>query len=229
MLNLQEFLDSEDIYTTVFPAGWSFSYRLLTLDEYRKFYALRANQTVHPFFIYRSVFERCFLGDVKLITVDLPAGVTVSLGLLIMWLSGDCNEQTLVADIQSIQTSFNKNDVFEVMKRIIVTAFPTYDVTQLRKLNRNQFLRLFVEAETIMEYKHGEKYIPLDLTQITSVNSPAVIDEQSEDIFRVDSAAMNNPAPVSILAQDDIAEHEYKVKKLTRDQLKKVDTMKNKL
>ncbi|MAE81746.1 MAG: hypothetical protein CMB80_03335 [Flammeovirgaceae bacterium] len=155
-----------NIYRTDFPdANISMSYRLLSLREYKVFKSLRDGGILPPFVISEMAFDRCYLGNTSLINIDMPAGITVSIGDLIMYLSGDCDEETLVADISIARQLHPPDTVFEYMRSAVITAFPTYTIDNLDNLTRTQFLRYFAIAENVLT-KQNEEYKRLNLKEI---------------------------------------------------------------
>src|SRR5688572_17279409 len=100
---LDDLLEREDLYLTEFPQGWTFLWRLLTLEEYRKFRALRATGLFHPFYLHWKVFEKCYQGDAKLLNQTMPMGVPLSIGELILYLSGDCEAVTIKEELAAIR------------------------------------------------------------------------------------------------------------------------------
>ena len=132
------------LYRTSFPdLGISLSYRLLSLKEYRVFKSLRDSGIVSPFILSEKVFERCYLGEYKLIPDSQLAGVGITIGNLIMWLSGDCDSETLLNDIAFSRKLNPRDTVFEYMRGAIVAAFPTTTIEELENLTRNQFINKF--------------------------------------------------------------------------------------
>ena len=89
-----------NVFSTHFPdTGLTFTYRLLSIKEYKAFKGLRDSGVLNPYQVGEAVFDRCFLLDSGFISDNLPAGITISIGSLILYLSGDCDNETLKEDI----------------------------------------------------------------------------------------------------------------------------------
>jgi len=154
------------IYRTHFSdSDISLSYRLLSLKEYRVFKSLRDGGLLPPYILNEMVFERCYLGNPLLINKDILAGITISIGGLIMYLSGDCDQETLIQDIQAARAHYPSDTVFEYMRSAVITAFPTTTIDTIESLTRMQFLRHFVIAENILS-KQNSEYEKLALKDI---------------------------------------------------------------
>ena len=154
-----------NIYKTWIP-GYkiSFSYRLLTLREYKVFRGLRDGGLGTPWSIADQVFERCFLGEAALLSVDMPAGLTISIGELILYLSGDCDDITLKEDIARVRQLHPPNTVFEHMRAVICSAF-SYNIEDMESWTRPEFLKKFTIAENILS-KQNPEFVRLNLSDI---------------------------------------------------------------
>jgi len=212
------------IYKTYFPgADVSMSYRLLSLREYKVYKSLRDGGILPPFIINELVFERCYFGNKDLINRDMPAGITITIGEVIMYLSGDCDSETLNQDISIMRQLHPQNTVFEYMRSAIVTAFPTYTISKLESLTRSDFLRYFVIAENVLS-KQNEEYQKLNLKEIKTQaeinSSPAnKIDfaKENRDIRRAVGHWKGEEAETQY-------HEERKQKPLTKEQLAKLDS-----
>lgn len=153
------------IYKTWIPGcEISFSYRLLSLREYRVFKGLRDAGLGTPYSIAEKVFERCFIGEAALIPNDIPAGLTISIGQLILYLSGDCDDLTLKEDINKLRKLNPSNTVFEHMRAVICTAF-SYKIEDIESWTRPEFLKKFIIAENILS-KRNPDFVQLSLDSI---------------------------------------------------------------
>jgi len=164
---IDEILESGgDLYQTILPEGnLAFRYRLLSLREYNVFRKLRSNGILNEYECSMRVFERCFLGEASLLSDDMPAGILISIGTLIMWLSGDCDSFTLMEDIDRHRLQNSPNSVYSYMQAAIVTAMPMYTVDELESWNREKFLKIFTIAENVLE-KQREGYNRLTLEKV---------------------------------------------------------------
>ncbi len=165
MLDIDLLLKGGGLYRTDFGDNTTVTYRLLTLKEYRVFRALRDTGVLLPHVIASMVFSRCNLGG-ELAAVA-KAGVEVSVGRLIMYLSGDCESETLKQDLAGIREAYPRDSVTEVMKRVICIAFPSYKWEELDGMTRVELLHRFTVSEAILSNK-SEGYQPLDIKQIKS-------------------------------------------------------------
>ena len=152
-----------NIYQTIMPEeGVSFRYRLLTLKEYKVHRLLIDNQMLNERDCFMKVFERCFLGQSFLLSDDLPAGILISIGRLIMWMSGDSDGQTLIQDIDRHRAINPTESVYAYMQAAILTAMPAYTVETLENWDRERLLKVFTIAENVLE-KQREGYARLTL------------------------------------------------------------------
>ena len=89
-MNIDHILEADgNVYRThIASHGVTFNFRLLTLKEYKVYRSFRDGGVLPEWSVADEVFERCFLGEASLISSDLPAGLTVSIGKLIIYLSG---------------------------------------------------------------------------------------------------------------------------------------------
>jgi hypothetical protein len=145
------------LYRTTFPdLGVSFSYRLLTMKEYRVFVKLREGALLPPLLLAEEVFKRCYLGAAALISQELPAGVTVSVGQLVMWLSGDCEQDTLKHDIQIARQMNPPDTVLSHMMAVINMAFSTYSLEDMGLWTRPELIEKFTIAENMLSLQNPE-------------------------------------------------------------------------
>lgn len=156
-----------NLYRTLVPdIGLNFSYRLLSLKEYRVFRGLRDGNVADSYSISEMVFERCFIGEASLISTEIPAGITISIGNLIMYLSGDCEDETLKDDIRRVRQLHPRDTVFEHMRAVICTAF-SYKVEEIDSWSRPEFFRKFAISENILS-KQNPDFTALQLSDIKS-------------------------------------------------------------
>jgi hypothetical protein len=164
MLDIDALVESKGLYKTDF-IEYQFLWRLLTLKEYRIFAALRDNGALHPMVLYNMVFERCYVGNADFINLDIPAGVPISIGQLIMWISGDAANTTLIEDLEATRNIYVAESVEEHMKRIVLITMPSYTFEDVDSWTRPELYRKFVICETILLNK-GSDYQPLDLKKV---------------------------------------------------------------
>jgi hypothetical protein len=167
-----------------------------------------------PSLIADRVFERCFLGNAVVLSVDLPAGITETIGNLIMYLSGDCDTLTLKQDIDVARMLHPKDTVYEYMRAVIVSIFP-YKIEDIENWCRPQFIRNFAIAENIFS-KQNPEYELLSLADIKSAEELAQAEKQetSIDFERENRAIRKTMSPFDT--------EEAESGKLSRGQLKKL-------
>lgn len=229
MIDLDELLENESgIYLTEFPMGLKFYWRLLNLDEYKKFYALRNTGAFHMFYLYKKVFDKCYIGNKNLINQDMPMFIPATIGQLIMYLSGDCNTETIEHDIENARSRYSR-DIIEHFKFIILSAFPTYSMEDLNKLNRVQLIDKFVQAEELLSFKI-EGFKKLNVAEIIKVDPNKQIQEISK-IETVNTSEENAILQNNLNIWDaaDQMEKDFKpkrTKQITPEQARKLDTAK---
>jgi hypothetical protein len=169
------------------------------------------------FELFETIFERCFLGEASLISADISAGVTISVGRLILYLSGGCDQDTLKEDIAEIRLQHPPDTVFEYMRSVIMTVFP-YKIEEMESWARPKFLRNFTIAENIL-CKQSPEYERLDLSQILSADEIAAKSQKESGSDGIDFAA-DNRAIRKAMGPHDM--EEARAGTLSRGQLKKL-------
>jgi len=234
MNNLDKLLDSQGLYRTEYPTGHSFVWRLLTLKEYRVFKALANSGSMTIPETSLKVFERCYVGNHLLINEGIPVGMLISIGELIMYISGDCNNDTLKQDIGIVRQMYPTNSAEEYMKRVIFTAFSGYVVEDVDGWTRPELLRKFVMSESILQMRGN--YEPLNTDDIfNSSDEPQQgqhkkpkLDISEIDFERDNEALRKTQSPME--AEDELEEFSSGKKKpspLNPNQLRKLDKRKN--
>jgi hypothetical protein len=168
MIEIKTLLESGGLYMTTLPTGEQFTWRLLTLKEYRVFRGLREAGTYSPHYLYESVFDHCFLGNSDAINGNLPAGYFSAIGELIMHLSGDASLSNERDEIETARMQYPMDSVQETMKRIILIAFPAYTPEAVEEWCRPELLKKFVLAEAVLINKGG--YEPIDTKKIMTAD-----------------------------------------------------------
>jgi hypothetical protein len=207
------------LYQTWFPnEDVKFSYRLLSIGEYKTFRGLRVSGIFNEFELYEKVFERCYLGNPYCIPDTLSAGITISVGRLIMYLSGDCDQATLKHDIAAVRQHHPPDTVFEYMRAVILTAFPSYKIEEMEAWPRPKFIKNFGIAENVL-CKQNATYERLDLKQIKSQEELATEMNKTKQGSNIDFARENR-AIRKAMGPFDIEEAQQG--KLSKGQLKKL-------
>tara|TARA_R100001082_G_C4335932_1_gene147789 strand:+ start:188 stop:868 length:681 start_codon:yes stop_codon:yes gene_type:complete len=212
-----------NLYQTWFPnEDIKLSYRLLSIKEYKVFRGLRASGLLTEWDLFESIFERCYLGSAHLLPQDMSAGITISVGRLILYLSGDCDQETLKDDLMLVRVQHPADTVFEYMRSVIMSVFQ-YKIEEMESWPRPKFLKNFTIAENILA-KQNPDYERLDLSKIKSA---AEVEEEA----RKKSAgpdinfAAENRSIRKAMGPFDIEEAQQG--KLSRGQLKKLSQIKN--
>jgi hypothetical protein len=155
-----------NLFQTSFPeSNISFTYRILTLKEYKVFKGLRDGGVLPEHLVSEMIFDRCYVGNPDLLSPDLPAGITTTIGNLIMHVSGDCDQETLKEDLYAARQINEANTVYEYMRSAIITAFPAYTIENMDDWTRRQFLQNFTIAENVLS-KQNPEYKILDINEI---------------------------------------------------------------
>jgi len=171
-IDIDTIIDSKGLYKTMVPGAPSFAWRLLSLKEYTAFRKLFYSGTFHHYTLYTAVFERCYLGNPALIDGNLPAGIFISIGEMIMWMSGDSAGSTQKEDIVAARNSYAADSVHEVMKRVILLAFPSYTLESIEEWTRPELLYKFTVAESVL-VNRGIGCEPIDVRKIMSAGQAA--------------------------------------------------------
>lgn len=226
MVDVDLLIESDGLYMTTMPEGASFVWRLLSLKEYKAFNALRLSNVLTDMELHVRVFDRCYVGDPRVINGNLPAGIFLAIGELIMYLSGDCAGEE-AEEINAARNAYAVASVQEVMKRIVLMAFP-YKPEELDSWSRPRLTRTFVQAEALLQNKTG--YEPLDTSKIMTPeqmakqsNKPAV-DMRRENMDLGEEFGDRTHA----LDRDpnENAQRARRQQKLKADQLRKLDASK---
>ncbi len=225
MVDLDTLIESDGLFMTTLPGGQQFTWRLLTLKEYRVFRALREGGIYNPLVLHNKVFNHCYLGNPATINEMLPAGLFVSIGELIMWLSGDCAGQSDRDDIEIARQTYHNSSVTEVMKRIILIAFSAYKPEELETWTRPRLIKTFTLAEAVLQNR-GE-YEPINTNKIMSAEEAAKKKSKPPIDFRRENQELRDefgdrrhPAD---LHPAELQERNAKTKRLKAQQLRHLD------
>ncbi len=164
MFDIKTLMESKGLYVTQLPSGEKFTWRLLTLKEYSIFRGLKEAGTILPLFLYEEVFSYCYVGNADVINGNLPAGLFVSLGELILHLSGGGDIQNEKDEIETARMAYPADSVIETVKRIVLLAFSAYTPDDIEKWTRPELLRKFTIAEAVLVNRGG--YEKLDTRKI---------------------------------------------------------------
>jgi hypothetical protein len=165
VIDIDQLIEIEGLFVTEFDEDRSFYWRLLSLKEYRVMRGLRESSLLHPHSVYIEVFKRCYQGNYKALNARIPVGMYVTVGEMIMYLSGDCELDTLKEDIQISRSIYPADSVIERMKHVIFTAFPGYKIQDVDEWTRPRLLRNFVLSEHLLIMR-GVGYEPMKIDEI---------------------------------------------------------------
>lgn len=182
-------LDAEyPVFRIVAPdSGKILYFRMLSLKEYERLSGLRGDSLVHEWLFYEEVFKYSYLSEYNLLSDDMPAGFTVSIGQLVMYLSGDCDRETILIDINSARVENPADTLLEYMRTVIFSVFKSYTLEDIQSWDRKKFIKTFTIAENILS-KQREDFKRLDLKDLEKSmtgkkreNSNAPIDFEKEN------------------------------------------------
>lgn len=169
-MDIDLLVESDGLFMTTLPSGISFTWRLLTMKEFKVFATLRNQGVLHEFQLYTEVFNRCYIGDARVINGDLPAGIFLGLGELIMYLSGDrAGEER--EEIEAARAAYQDSSVTEVMKRVVLMAFSSYTPEVFESWTRAKLLERFTMAEAVLQNR--SEYQPIDTSKIMTPEEAA--------------------------------------------------------
>jgi hypothetical protein len=225
MIDIDTLIKSPHLFRTQFPNGWLFEWRPLTIKEYRVYYALRASGTIHPYAIYKLVFDRCYIGDPELVSKNMPLFMPMTVGSLIMYVSGDCNTETIRSEIHAARNDYASDDITEIMKRTISAAFPTESYFDLESISRLELIDKFVKAEAHLNFTSSGQYVPLDLNKIVSSTEGSAIEEKMQFVD-FDSDNQGILQNLNLEEREQVEAGQLATNKITPQQAKKLDALK---
>lgn len=229
MIDIDQLIEIDGLFVTEFGEDRSFYWRLLTLREYKVMRGLRESELLHPHSAHIEVFKRCYQGNYKALNARIPVGMLVSVGELIMYLSGDCELDTLKEDIQITRAIYPADSVTERMKHVVFTAFPGYKISDVEEWTRPRLLRNFVLSEHILLMR-GVGYEPLKIEEIKNPGDeekPAV-PTGAVDLSKMDFEQESRRAKkeLGVWGMQDAEELEARRStQLTTEQAEKLDRM----
>ncbi len=226
-MDIDLLIESDGLFVTTLPDGISFTWRLLTLKEYQVFSSLRDQGVFGSMQIHSEVFDRCYVGDARAINGNLPAGTFLSIGELIMYLSGDSAGEER-QEIEAARAAYADTSVTEVMKRIVLMAFSSYTPDVFETWTRAKLLRTFVMAEALL--MNRSEYQPIDTSKImTPVEAAKAAKKGPVDFAAENREFSQKDAGVQQHALDmhpsDLKKRAQKQQKITTAQARRLDRM----
>lgn len=182
MIDIETLLSSKGLYVTQMPSGETFSWRLLTIKEYKIFRHLREAGLLPLFSVYEEVFRKCYVGNSDAISGNIKAGISISIGEMIMHLSGD---QVIGKEAEAITQARERSQaglVEEALKRRVLAAFP-YKPEDLDTWSYQDLLNKFVLAESVLLERDAfkEGYKPIDVKDIGKKEKPKPMIDMKAD------------------------------------------------
>lgn len=154
-------LEHQGLYFTKFDDR-SYTYRLLTMREYQVFQGLRDTLGLHEWYVYLQVFHHVVL-EPELISKNWPLGQLVTIGQLVMYLSGDARKNTVAEDIKAAREIMETDVLMEHMRKTILQAFVSYVPQDIQKLSYPEFVNQFALAEQLLAQRvPGFKLLDLE-------------------------------------------------------------------
>jgi len=162
-MDVQSILESDGVYQTEI-AGYTFLWRLLSMREFRIISGLRDSGQITEERACEEAFKRVFFGNYDMLSSNMHAGASVSIGRTALWLSGD-NQSTIKEDIILARKYHPRYSVYEKIKRIVLIAYPAYRPDDLEEWSRVKLLEMFASAEALLIEK-GFPYEAFDVNDI---------------------------------------------------------------
>jgi len=228
MVNIDELIESDGLYHTQFSPEYGFTWRLLTLKEYRVFRGLRDFGAMSTFNVYHEVFKRCYVRDLPVMNQRIPFGMLVTIGEAIMWLSGDCELSTLKDDILIARHNYPSDSVNERMKQVVFTTFPSYKLEELDQWTRTRLIKSFVTSEHVL-IQRGFEYQPIDVNEIKRPDEVAEVqelpDKYNNDIDFAREAKAQRKELGGWAEEDQLEREHTESQRLTTKQAQALDKM----
>ena len=218
---LEDLLKTE-LYSTQIPGIGVFRYKLLSIKEYRKVSSLRRSGIFFPDQLEEEVFKYCYIGNTGLLPAEMPAGITVSLGKLILFMSGDCDTKTIVRDISSFRKKNPPDTLHEYMRAVVTTAFPMYSLEDIDSWTRIEFIEKFSISENVLRKKQSD-YEFLDLSKIGKQPKKKKKASHGIDFAAENAAMMKNQNPMDVQDAYQSIHDQQKNSKLSKDQARNLD------
>ena len=212
------------IFRTAYPdLGLTFSWRLLTLREYEVFSKLRAGGILTSHRLHEEVFRRVYLGEESMLSENLPFGILVSIGQLALWLSGDCELETLKDDISLARQIRPAGAATEFMLATINLVWKTYSYEDMLSWTRQELIDKFTIAENILAMQNPE-FERMKLSNIKSSEELRQESSKSNIDFKADNRAISKAmgpwaeeeASPTVLGREGLAELDRR-KRISRE------------
>ena len=216
-------LENNEVYSIVFPSRVRFKFRILSLRETEYFSKILEGGIEPPFFIYEEIFDACYLGRPALLRENIKAGYIISIGRLILYLSRDEDKEKLLFDIAAIRKVNPVDSIYEHMRAVVLMAFKSYTLRDLKGLTRNEFIELFVVAENALT-KSMPDFLRLDLEKIyNDSNESKKETPKGRKIFKAENEELERALGAFKIEEARELEREEKKQVLSKKQLAKLD------
>lgn len=215
-------LTSKNVFRTQYTDGLVFYWRLLTNKEYRVFKSIQHTQDLPNVLLFVKIFETCCLDFSTMKYADVPIGCLITLGEVMLYLSGDCEAETFANDLTQMRTVHAGDSVPEHMLKVVLTAFPSYTMEDIESWDRLELIEKFVLAENSLLYR-GIKIQPLDLKKVKRGRGKPVREDTGHVDFEREAQLLNSKQNPLDLLDAENAEYEQQTKKKpTAEQLAKL-------
>ena len=225
---MQNYILHNEIYSIKFPKAERFEFRLLTLREVEYYDRLLKGGVMLPFFVYELIFEKCFLGNSMLLDSEMKAGYIISTGHLIYYLSTDIDIEKILFDIAGARLKNPIDSIYEHMRAVILMAFHSYKLADLKQLTRNELIELFVVAENALT-KREPNFIRLDLEKLFNGDSEEETEEPKKKKGSKKKRFVAENAELERILGDTMIEEAEELarqeKTLSINELRKLDSM----
>ena len=216
---------NSELYSTIYE-DVTLKFRLLKIKEYNYFNKILTGGHIPPFLIFEEIFNLCSFDPVEFFPKELPMGYFISTGHLIYYLSGGKETKNFLLEIAQTRTEHPPDSIFEHMKSIIFTAFPSLCLKDIDEMTEKEFVRNFVTAENKL-IKTMQGYTPLDLKKIYE----EIYESKTEEVEKKSEVVHNIKNMEQELGYWEVQEAEAKFieeekARLTREHLAKLDQRK---
>ena len=136
--------------------------------------------------IYEAIFRYVVEDDwLAYNNSDMPAGIPTTIARLVISLSG-LGEESIQYTEQLFEAYRNQaNNTLQYMKRFICHTFPGYTFETIDKLNYQQLVKVFVQAEIVAKENHSFSS-PGDTVQQTNIDDIIREGEKNKPLRPVD-------------------------------------------
>lgn len=185
-MDYKKLIDSENLYQTVIDEE-TYYWKPLSLKEFNRFSLFKSQ--IHEYIFYNMVFEHCYVGNVHSLNNNIPAGISVSIGRVAYWVSGECLNNTFIEDVAIVREKFETKPLINRIRFVIFTVWPEYTPEDLESWTYSKLLERFTEAENILKARNPD-YNLLDLNKLKNskpvkgVNSLSQMKKDNQELAK---------------------------------------------